>query len=83
MGPSHVTYMALKAKGIDATLLQMPLTFTAQDEGYRKLADAGAVYRSVQGHPHDRTISSNEGSGMPAFQVGSRSSSLFPLGSKK
>jgi len=49
MGPSHVTYLALKAKGIDATLLQMPLNFTAQDEGYRKLVDAGAVYRSVQG----------------------------------
>jgi len=49
MGPAHVTYLALKAKGIDATLLQMPLTFTAQEEGYRKLVDAGALYRSVQG----------------------------------
>jgi NitT/TauT family transport system substrate-binding protein len=48
-GPSHVTYLALKAKVIDAAPLQMPLTFTAQDEGFRKLVDAGAVYRSVQG----------------------------------
>ncbi len=40
-GPSHVTYMSLKAKVIDAAPLQMPLTFTAQDEGFRKLAAAG------------------------------------------
>ena len=45
-GPSHVTYMALKAKVIDAAPLQMPLTFTAQDEGFRKLVDAGGVYRT-------------------------------------
>ena len=48
-GPSHVTYLALKAKVIDAAPLQMPLTFTAQDEGFRKLVDAGDVYRAVQG----------------------------------
>jgi ABC-type nitrate/sulfonate/bicarbonate transport system substrate-binding protein len=48
-GPSHVTYMALKAKVIDAAPLQMPLTFTAQDEGFRKLVEAGSVYRTVQG----------------------------------
>jgi NitT/TauT family transport system substrate-binding protein len=48
-GPSHVTYLSLKAKVIDAAPLQMPLTFTAQDDGYRKLVDAGSVYRSVQG----------------------------------
>jgi len=48
-GPSYVTYMALKAKVVDAAPLQMPLTFTAQDEGFRKLVDAGDVYRSVQG----------------------------------
>src|SRR5687768_6846068 len=48
-GPSHVTYLSLKAKVIDAAPLQMPLTFTAQDEGFRKLVDAGTVYRSVQG----------------------------------
>lgn len=48
-GPSHLTYMSLKAKVIDAAPLQMPLTFTAQDEGFRKLVDAGGVYRSVQG----------------------------------
>lgn len=48
-GPSHVTYVALKAKVIDAAPLQMPLTFTAQDEGFRKLVSAGDVYQSVQG----------------------------------
>jgi ABC-type nitrate/sulfonate/bicarbonate transport system substrate-binding protein len=48
-GPSHLTYLSLKAKVIDAAPLQMPLTFTAQDEGFRKLAAAGDVYRSVQG----------------------------------
>jgi NitT/TauT family transport system substrate-binding protein len=48
-GPSHVTYVSLKAKVIDAAPLQMPLTFTAQDEGFRKLVEAGSVYRSVQG----------------------------------
>jgi NitT/TauT family transport system substrate-binding protein len=48
-GPSHVTYLSLKAKVIDAAPLQMPLTFTAQDEGFRKLASAGDVYQSVQG----------------------------------
>jgi ABC-type nitrate/sulfonate/bicarbonate transport system substrate-binding protein len=41
--------MALRAKVIDAAPLQMPLTFTAQDEGFRKLVDAGSVYRTVQG----------------------------------
>jgi len=48
-GPSHVTYLSLKAKVIDAAPLQMPLTFTAQDEGFRKLVDAGDFYRVVQG----------------------------------
>jgi len=48
-GPSHVTYAALKAGVIDAAPLQMPLTFTAQDEGFRKLVSAADVYRSVQG----------------------------------
>jgi NitT/TauT family transport system substrate-binding protein len=48
-GPSHVTYLSLKAKVIDAAPLQMPLTFTAQDEGFRKLLSAADVYRSVQG----------------------------------
>jgi NitT/TauT family transport system substrate-binding protein len=48
-GPSHVTYTALKAKVIDAAPLQMPLTFTAQDDGFRKLLSAADFYRSVQG----------------------------------
>ncbi|MGH7796357.1 MAG: ABC transporter substrate-binding protein [Candidatus Binatia bacterium] len=48
-GPSHLTYLSLKAKVIDAAPLQMPLTFTAQDEGFRKLASAREVYQSIQG----------------------------------
>jgi NitT/TauT family transport system substrate-binding protein len=48
-GPSHLTYLSLKAKVIDAAPLQMPLTFTAKDEGFRKLASARDVYQSVQG----------------------------------
>ena len=48
-GPSHLTYLSLKAKVIDAAPLQMPLTFTAQDEGFRKLAAAGEFYQAVQG----------------------------------
>jgi NitT/TauT family transport system substrate-binding protein len=48
-GPSYVTYLSLKAKVIDAAPLQMPLTFTAQDEGFRKLVSAGDVYQTVQG----------------------------------
>jgi NitT/TauT family transport system substrate-binding protein len=48
-GPSHMTYLSLKAKVIDAAPLQMPLTFTAQDEGFRKLVSAGDFYRAVQG----------------------------------
>jgi NitT/TauT family transport system substrate-binding protein len=48
-GPSHLTYLSLKARVIDAAPLQMPLTFTAQDEGFHKLAAARDVYQSVQG----------------------------------
>ena len=48
-GPSHLTYLSLKAKVIDAAPLQMPLTFTAQDEGFRKLVSAADYYRAVQG----------------------------------
>ena len=49
LGPSSVTYMALKTKLIDATVLQIPLNFGAIDEGFRKLAYAGDSFRSVQG----------------------------------
>lgn len=49
LGPSYVTYVALKAGTIDATLLQIPLNFTALDDGFRKLAYAGDTFRSVQG----------------------------------
>ncbi len=49
LGASDVTYMALKAGTIDATMLQIPQTFLAQDEGFRKLAAGADVYRAVQG----------------------------------
>ena len=49
LGPSHVTYMALKTGTIDATLLQIPLNFAAVDDGFRKLAYTGDTSRSLQG----------------------------------
>ena len=49
MGTSDVTYLALKAGTIDATMLQIPQTFLAQDDGFRKLAAGADVYRAVQG----------------------------------
>jgi ABC-type nitrate/sulfonate/bicarbonate transport system substrate-binding protein len=49
LGQNSLTYTALKAGLIDATMLQLPQTFFAQDEGYRKLAAAADFYRIVQG----------------------------------
>jgi NitT/TauT family transport system substrate-binding protein len=49
LGTSDVTYVALKAGTIDATMLQVPQTFIAQDEGFRKIAAGADVYRAVQG----------------------------------
>lgn len=49
LGTSDVTWVALKAGTIDATMLQMPQNFIAQDEGFRKLAAGADVYRAVQG----------------------------------
>jgi len=49
MGTSDVTYLALKAGTIDGTMLQIPQTFLAQDDGFRKLASGADVYRAVQG----------------------------------
>jgi ABC-type nitrate/sulfonate/bicarbonate transport system substrate-binding protein len=49
LGTSDVTYLALKAGSIDATMLQIPQTFLAQDEGFRKLAAGADYYRAVQG----------------------------------
>jgi ABC-type nitrate/sulfonate/bicarbonate transport system substrate-binding protein len=49
LGTSDVLYVALKAGTIDATMLQIPQTFLAQDEGYRKLAAGADFYRAVQG----------------------------------
>src|SRR5215510_3803239 len=49
LGTSDVMYVALKAGTIDATMLQIPQTFLAQDEGFRKLAAGADFYRAVQG----------------------------------
>ena len=49
LGTSDVLYVALKAGTIDATMLQIPQTFLAVDEGFRKLAAGADVYRAVQG----------------------------------
>ncbi len=49
LGTSDVLYVALKAGTIYATMLQIPQTFLAQDEGFRKLASGADYYRAVQG----------------------------------
>ena len=49
LGTSDITYVALKAGAIDATMVQIPQNFMAQEEGYRKLASGADVYRAVQG----------------------------------
>jgi len=49
LGASDVTYVSLKAGVIDGTMLQIPQTFLAQDEGFRKLASGADVYRVAQG----------------------------------
>jgi ABC-type nitrate/sulfonate/bicarbonate transport system substrate-binding protein len=49
LGTSDVTYIALKAGTVDATMLQIPQKFFALDEGFRKLASGADVYRAVQG----------------------------------
>jgi ABC-type nitrate/sulfonate/bicarbonate transport system substrate-binding protein len=49
LGTSDILYVALKVGTIDATMLQIPQTFLAQDEGFRKLAAGADFYRAVQG----------------------------------
>jgi ABC-type nitrate/sulfonate/bicarbonate transport system substrate-binding protein len=49
LGTGDVTYAALKAGVIDATMVQIPQNFLAQDEGFRKLASGADIYRAVQG----------------------------------
>jgi ABC-type nitrate/sulfonate/bicarbonate transport system substrate-binding protein len=49
MGQNSLTYASLKAGMIDATMLQMPQNFLAQDDGFRKLAAGADYYRVVQG----------------------------------
>jgi ABC-type nitrate/sulfonate/bicarbonate transport system substrate-binding protein len=49
VGASSITYASLKSGIIDATMLQIPQNFLAQDEGFRKLAAGADYYRIVQG----------------------------------
>jgi ABC-type nitrate/sulfonate/bicarbonate transport system substrate-binding protein len=49
LGQNSLTYMAIKTGIIDATMLQVPQTFFAQDEGFRKLAATADYYRIIQG----------------------------------
>lgn len=49
LGTSNVTYIALKAGTIEATMLQIPQNFLAADEGFHKLAAGADVYRALQG----------------------------------
>ncbi|HEY2990814.1 MAG TPA: ABC transporter substrate-binding protein [Candidatus Binatia bacterium] len=49
MGQNSLTYASLKAGMIDATMLQMPQNFLAEDDGFRKLAAGADYYRVVQG----------------------------------
>jgi len=49
LGTSDITWVALKAGTIDATMLQIPQNFIAIDEGFRKIAAGADVYRAVQG----------------------------------
>ncbi len=49
VGASSITYASLKSGIIDATMLQIPQNFLAEDEGFRKLAAASDYYRIVQG----------------------------------
>jgi NitT/TauT family transport system substrate-binding protein len=49
LGTSDVTFLALKAGVVEATMLQIPQNFLAIDEGFRKLASGADVYRAFQG----------------------------------
>ena len=49
LGTSDVTFLALKAGTIDATMVQIPQNLLALDEGFRKIASGADVYRAVQG----------------------------------
>ncbi len=49
LNASDLTYPSLKAGVIDAAMMQIPPTFLAQDEGFRKLASGADYYRVVQG----------------------------------
>jgi len=49
LGGGDVSYMSLRAGVVDAVMLQIPATFLAQDESFRKIATGADYYRTVQG----------------------------------
>ena len=49
LGGGDVSFMSLRAGVVDAVMLQIPATFLAQDEGFRKIAAGADYYRAVQG----------------------------------
>jgi NitT/TauT family transport system substrate-binding protein len=49
LGGGDVSFMSLRAGVVDAVMLQIPATFLAQDEGFRKIATGADYYRTVQG----------------------------------
>jgi ABC-type nitrate/sulfonate/bicarbonate transport system substrate-binding protein len=59
VGASSITFASLKSGIIDATMLQIPQNFLAQDEGFRKLAAGADYYRIVQGGLTKAILSEN------------------------
>ncbi len=49
LGGGDVSFTSLRAGVVDAVMLQIPATFLAQDEGFRKIAAGADYYRAVQG----------------------------------
>jgi len=49
LGGDDVSFTSLRAGVVDAVMLQIPATFLAQDEGFRKIAAGADYYRAVQG----------------------------------
>jgi NitT/TauT family transport system substrate-binding protein len=49
LGISQLSYSALKAGAVEAIMASPPVNYVAQDQGFRKLAAGGDVYRSIQG----------------------------------
>ena len=49
LGGGDVSFTSLRAGVVDAVMLQIPATFLAHDEGFRKIAAGADYYRAVQG----------------------------------